>query len=285
MCSWILTLKEKAVRGSRRALGSLCCLALCMLLVSPVQAEALRVVAGTSLIEDIVRDLTAQNSEVLTIVQGSSCPGQDHSKTKDFVFAAEADLVLIHAFQRRMPQFADMLEAVGKGRAPLVVLEERGSWLVPHNQKKAVRAIAEALKQAAPQQAAAVESRAQSRMAKVDAVALECRQRLAPVLGKKVVAAEMQKEFVTWAGLEVTRSYGRAEDISARALVDIMQSLKGTVVSGVVDNAQSGPDAGLPLALEWKVPHVTLSNFPGSDPAAPDYFSLLRANARKLAEL
>ena len=59
-------------------------------------AEPLRVVAGTSLITDIVNDLTAGDSEVLTIIQGSSCPGHENAKTQDFVFAAKADLVLIH---------------------------------------------------------------------------------------------------------------------------------------------------------------------------------------------
>lgn len=288
MRSWTI-LQEGARQFGSKVREGLCCLLLAALLTTLLpghaQAEALRVVAGTSLIEDIVRDLTDGKSQILTLVQGSSCPGQDHSKTRDFVHAAGADLVLIHAFQRRMPQLVDMLTAVGKGSAPLVVLEERGSWLVPENQQKAVRSIAAALKQAAPSQADAVEARAQSRLARVDAVAQECRQALAPVRGKKVIAAEMQKEFAAWAGLEVARSYGRVEDISAKALVDILQGLRDVRISGVIDNAQSGPDAGLPLALELKTPHVTLSNFPGSDPAVPDYFSLLRANTRKLAEL
>lgn len=265
----------------------LCCMLLLatLWLCPTAQAQELRVVAGTSLIEDIVRDLTEGKSQVLTLVQGSSCPGQDHAKTQDFVFAAEADLVLIHAFQRHMPQLAEMLHSVGKGRAPLHILEERGSWLVPEIQARAVQAVAAALQKALPEQAKSIEARMQSRLRKVEAVKEECRLMLAPVRGKKVIAAGMQAEFATWAGLEVASTYGRAEDMSAQGMVHIIQTLQGQSVSAVIDNYQSGPDAGLPLALELKVPHLTLSNFPGSAPSVPDYFSLLRANTAKLAEL
>lgn len=94
-----------------------------------------------------------------------------------------------------------------------------------------------------------------------------------------------QADFVAWAGLDIARSYAGEQDASARELSKIIDEVKASGVSGVVDNYQSGPDAGLPLALELGVPHITLSNFPGSDDDVPDYFSLLRANVMKLARL
>ena len=92
----------------------------------------------------------------------------------------------------------------------------------------------------------------------------------------------MQAEFVKWAGFDVIRSFGRAEDVNARGLAEILSAVKDSPVAGVVDNYQSGPDAGLPLALELGVTHVVLSNFPGSSNDAPDYFSLLRRNVAQL---
>jgi len=81
------------------------------------------------------------------------------------------------------------------------------------------------------------------------------------------------------------RTFGRAEDINARELAEILNAVKNIPVAGVVDNYQSGPDAGLPLALELGVAHVVLSNFPGSSDDAPDYFSLLMHNVRQLQAL
>jgi len=122
-------------------------------------------------------------------------------------------------------------------------------------------------------------------MQHIDAAETQCRELLAPLQGKRVIAATMQAEFASWAGLEVVRTFGRAEDINARELAEILNAVKNIPVAGVVDNYQSGPDAGLPLALELGVAHVVLSNFPGSSDDAPDYFSLLMHNVRQLQAL
>lgn len=252
---------------------------------SPATAANLRIVAGTSLIEDIARDLSGGKSDILTLVPGSSCPGHDNARTQDFVFAAKADLVLIHGFQRNLPQLSGMMQAVDNTRAPLIVVDAEGSWLVPDNQRKAINAIAAVLKTANPEDAAAVEARAQARIALVDEAARQCAALLAPVRGKAVVAAQMQTEFVAWAGLKVLHSYGRAEDLSAKDLTNMMRAAQGQSIVAVIDNYQSGAEAGLPLALELGVPHLTLSNFPGSSASVPDYFTLLQANVALLAAL
>ena len=80
--------------------------------VTDVQAAALKIIAGTSLIEDITRDLSGGDAEIITIIQGSSCPGHENIRTSDFVFAANADIVLLHSFQRNLPQITSMLDAV-----------------------------------------------------------------------------------------------------------------------------------------------------------------------------
>ena len=64
-----------------------------------------------------------------------------------------------------------------------------------------------------------------------------------------------------------------------------MEAARGKNVVAVVDNLQSGADAGRPLAEELHVPHVVLSNFPGSLPGTEDYFDLLNYNVRLLSGL
>lgn len=275
-----------------RVITALCpiFLLLAALLAIPAAAAApqgrpLKIMVGTSLIEDIVRDLTAGQGEILTIIQGSSCPGHESAKTSDFVFAAKADILLIHTFQKGMPQIAGMLEAVSNTTLHVAILDPRGSWLVPENQKEAVRRVAAALIELAPEQAPAVEQRMRRRLKRVDDVAAECGRRLASARGKAVLASAMQAEFAAWAGLDVVQVYGRAEDLGASHLAALLEAARGKNVRGVVDNLQSGADAGLPLALELGTPHLVLSNFPGSGPDVPDYFSLLRANVEQLARL
>lgn len=69
----------------------------------PSGAGAVKIVAGSSLLADIVLDLADGKASVLTMVPGSSCPGHEAVKTTDLLFAARADLILVHAFQRELP--------------------------------------------------------------------------------------------------------------------------------------------------------------------------------------
>lgn len=263
------------------------CLLLFLAFASPALArsDGLKIIAGTSLIEDIVSDLTGGRAEILTMIKGSSCPGHENIKTSDFVFAAKADLVLIHAFQKDMPQLTSQMGSVGNEKLRLVILEPKGSWLIPEIQKQAVSDIAEILAGAAPGDAAKIRERAAARLEKIDLAGAENLKLLAAIQGKPVAVAGMQSEFIRWAGLDVLLSYKRAEEMTPRDVARAIDELRGRRPAGIVDNYQSGPDAGLPLALELKVPHLVISNFPGFNDVTPDYFSLLRYNVDQLLKL
>lgn len=256
-----------------------------LMCVPLAQAVPLKIIAGTSLIEDIVRDLTDGRAEIVTLLPGSSCPGHENARTTDFVFAAQADLAFVHSFQRKMPQLAGMMDAVQNNKLRLVILEPKGSWLIPEVQKQAVLEIARALAEAAPASAGAIAARAEKRLALVGEAAVETLRKLAPLRGKPVAVANMQAEFVTWAGLDVVQKYTRAEEMNAKDLARMVDALRGRNLAGVIDNYQSGSEAGLPLATELKIPHLVLSNFPGSGDDVPDYFSLLRHNVNQLLRL
>ncbi|MDR2054270.1 MAG: zinc ABC transporter substrate-binding protein [Desulfovibrio sp.] len=259
-------------------------LLLAMPLMGPAEARALKIVAGTSLIEDIVRDLTDGRAEMITLVAGSSCPGHDSANPADFVFAAKADAILVHAFQRNMPQTAGLLESAGGGMR-LEIIDARGSWLVPEVQRKATRDVAEVLARLSPETAPDIGKRAETRLAGIARAEAEALSRLAALKNTPVAAADTQAEFVRWAGFSVPETYRRSEEMTPGDVANLVDALRGRRIAGVVDNFQSGADAGLPLALELKVPHVVLSNFPGSSEDAPDYFSLLRRNVNQLAGL
>lgn len=163
-------------------------------------AGPVKLIAGTSLITDVLQDLCGGNAEILTLVQGSSCPGHEDVKTGDFVFASHADLIVLHAWQERMPQFTTMLKSIERPDLRKVLLTETGSWLVPDNQREASRQAAAALEKAFPEKAGDVRARLAKRLARIDAAEAEAGKKLAPAKGRAVIAAQMQAEFVRWAG-------------------------------------------------------------------------------------
>lgn len=251
----------------------------------PPAAGTVKIVVGSSLLADIVLDLVDGKASVLTMVPGSSCPGHETVKTTDLLFAAHADLILVHAFQRELPWLSALKGAMQDGRGRVLVAETEGSWLVPAVQKEAVRDVAARLAETFPAWRDGLLERAGRRLSRVESVERTALDRLAPLRGAVVAASEMQAELVRWAGFEVAVTFGRPEAMQPLELVRQTELLRRKQAVGVVDNLQSGADAGLPLAAELGVPHVVLSNFPGFREDVPDYDALLCYNVGELLKL
>lgn len=92
------------------------------------------------------------------------------------------------------------------------------------------------------------------------------------------IASVQQAPLLEWLGFRVVATYGRPEEFSARELTRLARVAVDSGVGLVVDNLQSGPEAGKPLAEVLKVPQVTLTNFPGAE----GYPQTLAANAAAL---
>jgi zinc transport system substrate-binding protein len=247
-------------------------------------ADTIKIVAGTSLVEDIVLDLTAGRVAMVTITPGSSCPGHTDLKATDMAFAASADVALVHQFQTNMPQVKSLLTAANT-HLRVEILSIQGNWTIPSIQEEATRRISQILTVVRPRWAADIRTRTAARLGRIATAKTQAEKRLAPLAGKPVLAAAMQADFVRWAGLRVVREYGRAEDLTPRDLVGLMEAARGKNIVAVVDNLQSGANAGRPLAEALGVPHVVLSNFPGSLPGTEDYFGLLSHNVQLLSGL
>ena len=241
-----------------------------------------RLVAGTELIADIVRDLLPEPIEILVLVPAAACPGHHDMRAADMAFFSIADMVLVHGWQRKAPGLAEAAVAAKLGAERMKTVQVYGSFLVPEHQIAASREIARYLAAVPGVDAGAVDDRLEKRVARISALAGEKLALLAPYRGTPVLSAEMQAEFVRWTGMDVKGEYGRAEDLSPATLMQLTDTGKKTGVKVVVDNLQSGAEAGLPLARELGAAHVGFSNFPGYIPEAPDYASLLSLNVQLL---
>jgi zinc transport system substrate-binding protein len=88
--------------------------------------------------------------------------------------------------------------------------------------------------------------------------------RQAGVDGVKVICAEMQAGFVSWAGFEVVATYGRPEDLSPADVEQLLTEAQEAGVALVIDNLQSGSTTlGAALEQDIEAIPVTISNFPG----------------------
>jgi zinc transport system substrate-binding protein len=114
----------------------------------------------------------------------------------------------------------------------------------------------------------------------VDSTALEARAMFAGRMLPTVLVSDKQEPFISWLGFRVVATYGRAEDFTAQELTRLARVASDSGVKLVVDNLQSGPDTGKPLADGLGAKHVTLTNFP----LRGSYRQALLDNAAALAQ-
>jgi zinc transport system substrate-binding protein len=112
------------------------------------------------------------------------------------------------------------------------------------------------------------------RKVKTGANSLIEKTKQAGLFGKPIIASSLQKEVLEWMGFRVVGEYGRPEAMSTREVVRLSKIGKDQHAIMVVDNLQSGPDAGKGIAETLGIPHVVLTNFPSEK----GYLATLREN-------
>jgi len=78
-----------------------------------------------------------------------------------------------------------------------------------------------------------------------------------------VLCDEQQAGFVKWAGFNIIDTYGRPETFTPQIVKDLVDKGLEQKVVLVIDNMQTGGEAGKSLSEELGVEHIVLSNFPG----------------------
>ncbi len=241
---------------------------------------------GSTLIEDIVKDLAGKPIESRLLIMGSACPGHTDVKAADLIFAIHADGIFVHPMQAKQAVIAQMISAHKELETKIRAVNVSSSWLIPGVQKKASKTIANLMMEGAdPTFSSAIRKRLVKRFDKIDALHDELRKLCGSLKGKSVIAAAMQADFCRWCGLNVVGTFGSADTIDPRTLVNLVNVGRKENVCGVVENLQSGQDAGRAIAEELRVKRIVLSNFPQTNENTPDYFTLARENTKKLVTL
>lgn len=238
----------------------------------------LKVVASTALIGTIVQTVGDGKVQVTTIAPAGMCPGHFDIAPQALAAVYEAQLVLYHGWEGWM----EKLKAEAKKRGESwIVLQTKGNWMVPTIQRQATDEITALLIRAVPGESVFLTKNRARYQFQIDSLANEIKALLAGRRLPRVVASEHQADFLQWLGFNVVGTYRRPEDLTARELSYLAQVIVDSGVGLVVDNLQSGPDAGKPLAEAAGISHITISNFP----LQGDYLKTLLDNARTLIKV
>ena len=102
-------------------------------------------------------------------------------------------------------------------------------------------------------------------MTAIDSKGAEAQARLAKVNLSEinVLCADQQMGFVQWAGLNVIATFGRPDSLTPQVVKELVDKGRESNVTLIIDNLQSGADAGKAIAEELGCKRIILSNFPG----------------------
>ena len=217
------------------------------------------IVTSDTILSGMATSLLPQNRySVEAILPPGQCPGHYDVKLSDIQKMKKADLNVSFLGMSFLNKASPM------GGAQLLVDPGGRNWMAPDSYIYGLGILADEFSKHFSEDKDEIMRRKQETIRKVKTASnsLIEKIRVAGISGKAVIASSMQKEVLEWMGFRVAGEYGRPESMSTREVVRLSKIGKDHQAIAVVDNLQSGPEAGKEIAETLGVPHVVLTNFP-----------------------
>ena len=224
------------------------------------------IVAGSSLITDVIQDVADGKLKAHTLIPPGMCPGHYDVKPSDVETLANSRVLIIHNWQQNMKNINGLVEAADNPDLVIKVIDVPDMPMVPQIQAETTDKIAQALGEIDPENSAYYQEKAAERTQAILAKGEEVKDKLqdANVSGVKVLCVEYQAGFAEWAGFDVVATYGRPEDLSVADVETLVTDAREAGVALVIDNLQSGTTSNSEsMAQDIGAMQVTISNFPG----------------------
>ena len=233
------------------------------------------VVATTSVIGSVVKDLAGDRVDLYVIASPAICPAHHDIRPSDVYTFSKASLILYHGFE---PWVKDLYEASGS-RAKLVKIS--GPWNTPDGIKSYYRNVSSVLED---ELGIDVSDKLNEVLPKIDSLAekLKSEAERTGVSKVKVIAMKWVEGFVKWLGFKVVADFGPPEKLSSADLEKLVKTGRSEGVMLVISNLQSGVKFGESLASEIGASHIILTNFPWTDPDLKTLMDVLERNAERL---
>lgn len=235
------------------------------------------IVTSDTILSDMVTSLLpARRYSIEAILPPGQCPGHYDVKLTDIEKMKKA------ALNVSFKGLSFMDKAGLDDRAQLVLDTGNRNWMAPDSYIYGLRLLADRLSEYFPEDKGEIARRKEDAIGNVRTQSDRLIQKIkgAGIFGKPVIVSSMQKEPLEWMGFRVVGEYGRQEAMSAREVVRLARIGRDRRAIMVVDNLQSGPDAGKGIAETLRAPHVVLTNFPSEK----GYLATLAENVDALLE-
>ena len=244
---------------------ALCCMIfpVCLGCASDTGAD-LHVVTSTSLLSDIIERIGSDRVDIINIIPPAQCPGHFDCKPGDMQKLADADIFFMHGWQgEKFTQ--ELIDSANNDALVVSVVNVEGNWMTPAVQLAAFDTIVAEMCKVDLKNCDLYQDNVGKNKTTIEKKGDELKVELEGYnLGNvNVLCAEQQAGFVKWTGLNIVGTFGRPDSLTPQVVKDLVDLGKAENVTLVVDNLQSGQDAGKGVAEELGCKRIILSNFPG----------------------
>ena len=248
---------------------------------SGINGNKLRVVATTSLISTLVRQIGNDKVSVSDIIPANQCPGTFDIKPNDVKNLSNADLFIMHGWQGE--KFTDeIIRAADNPKLRAENIDIQGSWMIPSAQISAAEKIASILCECDAANSVFYKNSLNSYKQSVYKEEKSLSASIEDIKSKKVnvICSDQQAEFARWLGLNVVMTYGTPDTMTPQLIKNIVAMGQSSNVTMIIDNLQSGENAGSGIAEALSCKRVILSNFPGAFAKTETWNKAVEANLR-----
>jgi len=256
---------------------------------TPAETSQLKVVTSTSMMAQIVERVGGDLVDVVNIIPPTQCPGHFDVKPGDIQRLADAELFLLHGWQGEI--FSQELIASANNPDLTVAtidvkVGENTNWMTPPVQLAAVDRIVAALSEVDAENATTYQELAAEYKDSVTDKEAEIEARLAEedLAGINVMCADMLVGFVQWTGFNIVAVFGRPDSLTLQVVRELVDTGREAGVTLIIDNLQSGQDAGAGIAEELGCQRIILSNFPGGFDDAETWEKAIDRNIELILE-
>ena len=227
-----------------------------------VFGENERVVATTTLISGVLKEIGRERIEVITFVPPGMCPGHFDLKVKHLKILESSPYLFAHGYEKYVEKLRN---SVKNPSFRIFYVREEKNWLRPDIHIKVAEKIEKIISSLFPENRGYYQSNLKKVINETKKIEKRIRRMLKErrLEGKKVICNEYLEDLLEYFGFVVVGTYGRKEELTSRKIVSLIEVCRKEKVFFVVDNLQAGPDAGKVFSGNVYPLHIVFSNFPG----------------------
>lgn len=243
------------------------------------QTSERKIAVTTTLLAEIVRELSREEIKTVQIIPPGSCPEHFDISPDILVTLRESKVCIAHDFQGHMGE----LLSKKTGIKVFYVAMPYG-LATPSSFAHALQETAPLLKKLYPELTKTVDDGLIEAMAKSVELEKEAKVMGSDLRGRKAFASIHQKNFCEWLGIEVVATFSRSESVTPDEIEKLIAKGRAERISAIVANFQEGVQYPQMLSEKLGVPLIVLSNFPGAYKDELSFRALVLGNVKRLID-